>query len=471
MNRDPVNEGPVNGEAGHRGGAVLPVVFLGPTMPVEQARTVLEADYRPPAAQGDLYRAALERPPAICLVDGYFSRVPAVWHKEVLWAMEQGVHVFGSSSMGALRAAELDSFGMVGVGRVYEAYRDGELEADDEVAVAHGPADSGYRAVSEALVNIRATLEAAVADGAVSARTAGELVETARRMFYPDRSYPALWEAAAARGVEQSAVSQLRSRLPGLRVDRKRLDALELLRTVSERLRDGLEPRTVEYSVADSQVWARARALSGGAGTGEEEPDFARVTEELRLRPGKPQTSAYRAAYKEALLRHLMLAEADRARLSPAPEDVGAARERLLTAAAGAGAPSPAVLDRWAREQARLRLVEARHYTGALSRLPDHLRISGLHGEVAEAAAAKARLLAERLGRLPSAAETGADEAELLRWFFRERRGEPVPEDVAAHARSAGFGSTEEFRRALVLDRLAHPPENDTTEHDGERPR
>ena len=79
----------------------------------------------PPAAQGDVYRAALSRPVAIGLVDGYFERVPAVWHKEILWALSQGIHVFGSASMGALRAAELAPFGMVGVGAIFEAYRDG----------------------------------------------------------------------------------------------------------------------------------------------------------------------------------------------------------------------------------------------------------------------------------------------------------------------------------------------------------
>lgn len=436
-----------------------PVVFLGPTLPVDEARSVLDADYRPPAAQGDLYRAALEQPPAICLVDGYFSRVPAVWHKEVLWAMEQGIHVFGSSSMGALRAAELDSFGMVGVGEVYQAYRDGRLEADDEVAVAHGPADSGYRAVSDALVNIRATLRAAVAADVLPAETAEELVETARGLFYPDRSYPLLLETAAERGTDPSAVAALRSWLPTGRVDRKRLDALALLQTVAERLRDGLSAVAVDYAVEDSQVWARARALAGGITT---EIPLALVTEELRLRPGRPEASAYRAAYKEALLRHLMLAEADRARLSPAPEEVEASRERLLSRLDERERPSPATLRRWAAEQARLRLVEAHHFTHTLQRLPDHLHVGGLWRTVAEDARHKERLLAERLGRLPSADEAGLDREELLRWFFRERRGEAVPEDVEAHARSTGFGSAAEFHRALVLDRLAHQTTNPT---------
>src|SRR5262249_25016326 len=141
------------------------IVFLGPTLPVAEARRVLAATYRPPVSQGDVLRASRERPRAIGIVDGYFEHVPAVWHKEVLWALSQGIHVFGAASMGALRAAELSSFGMVGVGRVYEAFERGELEADDEVAIAHAAAEDGYRPLSEAMVNIRATLGAAARGG------------------------------------------------------------------------------------------------------------------------------------------------------------------------------------------------------------------------------------------------------------------------------------------------------------------
>ena len=118
---------------------------------------------RPPKATSTAPRC--RGPLAIGLIDGYFERVPAVWHKEILWALSQGIHVFGSASMGALRAAELAPFGMIGVGAIFEAYRDGILEDDDEVAVAHGPADTGYRAGSDAMVNIRATLARAVQHG------------------------------------------------------------------------------------------------------------------------------------------------------------------------------------------------------------------------------------------------------------------------------------------------------------------
>ena len=99
------------------------IVFLGPSLPVTQAQALLpKATILPPARQGDLYRAARDRHPStIALVDGIFATVPAVWHREILWAMtEARIRVFGAASMGALRAAELDVFGMVGFGKIYD---------------------------------------------------------------------------------------------------------------------------------------------------------------------------------------------------------------------------------------------------------------------------------------------------------------------------------------------------------------
>jgi hypothetical protein len=98
---------------------VTTCVFVGPTVPIPDARAVLDAVYLPPVQQGDVYRAVVHhRPRAVGIIDGYFQQVPSVWHKEILWAMAQGVHVFGSASMGALRAAELAPFGMRGVGEI-----------------------------------------------------------------------------------------------------------------------------------------------------------------------------------------------------------------------------------------------------------------------------------------------------------------------------------------------------------------
>jgi hypothetical protein len=163
------------------------VIFLGPTLTVEEARKQLDAIYCPPVAQGDVLRALSQNPLLIGIVDGYFETVLAVWHKEILFAMQRGVHIFGSASMGALRAAELAAFGMVGVGQVFSWYSSGKLEDDDEVAVSHGPAETGYRALSEAMVNIRYIIEGAERDGLITASLASRFLSVAKSLHFSER--------------------------------------------------------------------------------------------------------------------------------------------------------------------------------------------------------------------------------------------------------------------------------------------
>ena len=173
-------------------------VFTGPTLAADAAQAELQAIYLPPAAQGDVYRATRHRPKVIGIIDGYFEHVPAVWHKEILWAMSEGIHVFGSASMGALRAAELSAFGMIGIGSIFEQYRDGALEDDDEVAVVHGLDEGGYRVHSDAMVNIRRTLAEAETAGIVSLSTRQALERIGKRLFYPDRNYTAILRRASS---------------------------------------------------------------------------------------------------------------------------------------------------------------------------------------------------------------------------------------------------------------------------------
>lgn len=234
-------------------------VFTGPTLRAEEGREVLEATYLPPATQGDVYRVALEKPRAIGLIDGCFESVPAVCHKELLWALSQGIHVFGAASMGALRAAELAAFGMAGVGVVYEALQRGELTDDDEVAVAHAPAELGWRPLSEAMVNIRATLAVAQAEGVVPPEVKACLERSAKALFYGDRSWPRLLAQAANEGVDDTALRALRQWLPQGRVDQKREDALALLRTMRQQLVTELAPKQVRFTFAHTDLWESIR--------------------------------------------------------------------------------------------------------------------------------------------------------------------------------------------------------------------
>ena len=92
--------------------------------------------------------------------------------------------------MGALRAAELHSFGMRGIGRIFEDYRDGRLTDDDDVALLHGPAEAGFVKLSEPMVNVRATLDRAAAGRVISRRAARTIAAAAKAKFYQDRTWP-----------------------------------------------------------------------------------------------------------------------------------------------------------------------------------------------------------------------------------------------------------------------------------------
>jgi len=131
-----------------------PLVFLGPTLPQKEGAALLDAEFRGPARRGDIYRAVFDGYRTIVLIDGEFHGSPSVWQREIVDALAEGAAVHGASSMGALRAAELHRLGMIGHGRIFRWYRDGALGADDEVALTHGPAELGYPALSEPLVNI-----------------------------------------------------------------------------------------------------------------------------------------------------------------------------------------------------------------------------------------------------------------------------------------------------------------------------
>lgn len=233
------------------------VIFAGPSLPPEARRDYgLDIDWRPPVRQGELYRAALDRPAIIGVIDGYFEVTPTVWHKEILWTMAEGIHVYGAASIGALRAAELDVFGMKGIGRIYQDFRDGVLEDDDEVAVLHGPEELGYPPLTEAMVNIRATLAAAVRDGILSAALAAELTAIAKSLFYKERTYEGMLRTAMAGypGPEDFA-----RWLPGGQVDQKRRDALALIEAVRVHLTAGGDPLQVSYRFADTTAWKAGR--------------------------------------------------------------------------------------------------------------------------------------------------------------------------------------------------------------------
>lgn len=206
-----------------------PVIFLGPSLPVAQARAIFDADYRPPVRRGDVTAAARERPPLIAIVDGVFMHTLAPSPHEVLRALGEGIPMMGSSSLGALRAAELSPFGMRGVGAIYEKFQRGELIADDEVALVFSPDD--HRALSEPMVNVRYALEGAESAGVVDRTERRALIRVAKEIYFAERTWRTLLRAAAGR-VAEATLTRLQAFLKTGDFDLKGNDARLLVTEV-----------------------------------------------------------------------------------------------------------------------------------------------------------------------------------------------------------------------------------------------
>jgi hypothetical protein len=202
------------------------IVFLGPSLDGDSAEKILAAEYRPPAKRGDLITAAREGAAIIGLIDGVFHQESAVAHREILAALKAGIRVIGSSSMGALRAAEMDTLGMVGIGEVYRMYKSGELIADDEVALVFDPV-SGM-SLSEPLINIRFTMRQALHDGIIDAAAHDALLASAKSLFYPKRTYRAIVSGSGVK-VDAATRGRFLAWVETHACDQKRTDAIAAL--------------------------------------------------------------------------------------------------------------------------------------------------------------------------------------------------------------------------------------------------
>lgn len=429
------------------------IVFLGPSLSLPSAREFCDADYRPPVQMGDVYRAACEKPRAIAIIDGLFERVPAVWHKEILFALAQGIEVFGGCSMGALRAAELDAFGMVGVGTVYGDFASGVLTDDDEVAVAHGSGEDGYVASSVAMVNLRSGCADAMRAGLLSDAEAAELIMRSKARLYPERTWEALF-ADASELLVASRCGELCAWIAETRPDRKRDDAVEVLkalvasRTAAPRHRTAFE---FEHTV----YWETVQTYCGQHGANHDGGHFERVRNHARLFERDREQLVDRALL-------LFLAEQDLRRMNvPQSDDRSALaafrRRRGLESASAFVAwlecqrlSKPECLD-LARLEARLGILRDRHMAVIDRYLVAQLKLEGRYVELAGRVGAKWQSIAgAALGRLDYDAGQMDD---IIAWY-QQRHGR-IEDTLELHASRLGIGSLHQWREEVFAEYLA----------------
>jgi TfuA protein len=167
-----------------------PIIFLGPSLTHEKARKILDAEYRPPAKKGDFLRFTMPTDglTVVGLVDGYFLQdYPPSPIEIYQLIIRKNTVVIGSASLGALRAVELEKFGMIGVGKIFELYKKGIVNADDEVAVTFTEEPQSLQ--SEAMIDIRFNLFIAKRKGIIDEITKKIVARVAKSVYFPYRNY------------------------------------------------------------------------------------------------------------------------------------------------------------------------------------------------------------------------------------------------------------------------------------------
>lgn len=203
-------------------------VFAGPTI---SRREVLEivpsARVHPPARHGSFLMLDPRPTDTIILVDGVFHGTAPIRHKEILRILDRGTRVLGASSMGALRAAELEPWGMEGIGTVFRWLRAGLITGDDEVALFHSDAEENHRPLSVPLVNVRAGLARLRLRRILSAADEQRILAAGRGLHFGSRTITSIVAAARDCGLPTQTAdlvtTALRTGMPDLKARDARL--------------------------------------------------------------------------------------------------------------------------------------------------------------------------------------------------------------------------------------------------------
>ena len=208
-----------------------PVIFIGPTLSKDKAKEILDADYRPPAKKGDLLKLIPTPVKFIGLVDGYFLQDYPPTPIEVYNLLrKKDVMVFGSSSLGALRAVELKRFGMIGIGKIFNLFLKGVIDSDDEVAVTF-PESRKYQ--SDALIDIRYNLFLAQEKQIIDKNTKRNILRTAKKTYFPYRTYDDILDKSKkVFSLKSKQIEDFREYISKNKVSLKEKDAICLLMNI-----------------------------------------------------------------------------------------------------------------------------------------------------------------------------------------------------------------------------------------------
>lgn len=207
-------------------------VFVGPTaFGVDTAAMAPDVVVHAPARRGDLPTLCqeLKAGDAVAVVDGRLGDVMSVSHRDILLLLDRDVQVWGLSSMGALRAAEMHRFGMRPFGRIALRYVEQPGTPDDEVVLMHAP-EYPYFPVSEPMVHLEAFMQRCVEQSRIKRSTADTAAQRLRSMWFGFRDWDRLSSILCSLGEDSPAC-----KADATDINRSRIKTKDLIEFLQER--------------------------------------------------------------------------------------------------------------------------------------------------------------------------------------------------------------------------------------------
>lgn len=145
-----------------------------------------EFEFSGPIKRGQLLTDIKSGYHIIGIIDGFFLNHLAVTPSEIIDCIRCGVKIFGASSMGAIRAADLDSIGMIGIGKIYDLIKKDDSFEDDFLGQTF--LEEEYFKTSAPFINVYYNLKKMKELNIITQEVFIFSVKSYRNMHYSERS-------------------------------------------------------------------------------------------------------------------------------------------------------------------------------------------------------------------------------------------------------------------------------------------
>lgn len=164
------------------------IVFGGPSLSLIKIKEHNHFEYKPPIKRGDLLNIidTHRGKPIVLITDGIFGDSLSITPNECIEYINNGGLLFGCSSIGALRAADCYSRGMVGVGDIFMGYHLGYYHSESDVAVLYDKIS--FQEITYSFAHIDYLLKILVRKNLITTIDVRKIVKLIRNIMWYERT-------------------------------------------------------------------------------------------------------------------------------------------------------------------------------------------------------------------------------------------------------------------------------------------